>query len=193
MAASITTTPPSPLSGLSGLSFSLGFGRQARHSNINDIILRSLNRAGTPAIREPSGLTRLDGKRPDGQTLVPWNDGLPLIWDATVVDIVAASYVAETAIEARSAAEKAATRKHAKYAELERKYTEVAIDVETLGSVNSEGLAFITELGRRLSNASGDTREARFLFQSLSVAVQRYNAVAFQGTLSGLLVAECNP
>src|SRR6218665_3365616 len=76
--------------GSHGLSCSLGFGRQARHSNINDIILRSLNRAGTPAIREPSGLTRLDGKRPDGQTLVPWNDGRSLIWDATVVDTVAA-------------------------------------------------------------------------------------------------------
>src|SRR6218665_735573 len=179
--------------GAPGLSCSLGFGRQARHSNMNDIILRSLNRAGTPAIREPSGLTRLDGKRPDGQTLVPWNDGRSLIWDATVVDTVAASYVEETAIEPGSAAEKAATRKHSKYAELERTYTVVPVAVETLGPINSEGLAFLTELGRRLSNASGDTREARFLFQSLSVTVQRYNAVAFQGTLSGLLVAECNP
>src|SRR6218665_2785973 len=95
--------------GSHGLSCSLGVGRQARHSNINDTILRSLNRAGTPAIREPSGLTRLDGKRTDGQTLVPWNDGRSLIWDATVVDTVAASYVAETAIEPGSAAEKAAT------------------------------------------------------------------------------------
>src|SRR6218665_1701250 len=74
-----------------------------------------------------------------------------------------------------------------------REHTVVAIAVETLGPINSEGLAFITELGRRLSNASGDTREARFLFQSLSVTVQRYNAVAFQGTFSGLLVAEWNP
>src|SRR6218665_994428 len=72
-------------------------------------------------------------------------------------------------------------------------YTVVPVAVETLGPINSNGLAFLTELGRRLSNASGDTREARFLFQSLSVTVQRYNAVAFQGTLSGLLVAECNP
>src|SRR6218665_939639 len=146
----------------------------------NGIILRSLNRAGTPAIREPSGLTRLDGKRPDDQTLFPLNDGRSLIWDATVVDTLAASYVAETAIEPGSAAEKAATRKHSKYAELERTYIVVPVAVETLGPINSEGLAFLTELGRRLSNASGDTREARFLFQSLSVTVQRYNAVAFQ-------------
>src|SRR6218665_1730482 len=71
--------------------------------------------------------------------------------------------------------------------------TVVPIAVETLGPNNSEGLAFLTELGRRLSNASGDTREARFLLQSLSVTVQRYNAVALKGTLSGLLVAESNP
>jgi len=65
--------------------------------------------------------------------------------------------------------------------------------VETLGPINSEGLAFITDLSCRLSNASRDTRKARFLFQSLSVTVQRYNAVVFQDTLSGLPVAECNP
>src|SRR6218665_704167 len=60
--------------GAHGLSCSLGFGRQSRLSNVNDIIHRSLNRAGIPAIKEPSGLTRSDGKRPDGQTLIPWND-----------------------------------------------------------------------------------------------------------------------
>ena len=44
--------------GARGLSCSLGFGRQARHSILNDLIHRSLNRAGIPAIKEPSGLTR---------------------------------------------------------------------------------------------------------------------------------------
>src|SRR6218665_1773734 len=95
-------------------------GRQARHSNVNDIIHRSLNRAGIPAIKEPSRLTRSDGKRPDGQTLMPWNDGRTLLWDATVVDTVAASYITETAAAAGGAAVIAATRKHAKYSELER-------------------------------------------------------------------------
>src|SRR6218665_2102502 len=40
--------------GAHGLSCSLGFGRQARQSSLNDIIHRSLNRAGIPAIKEPS-------------------------------------------------------------------------------------------------------------------------------------------
>jgi hypothetical protein len=36
---------------------------------------------------EPNGLSRDDGKRPDGMTLVPWNKGQPLVWDVTVVKL----------------------------------------------------------------------------------------------------------
>jgi hypothetical protein len=35
---------------------------------------------------EPNGLSRDDGKRPDGMILVPWIKGQPLVWDVTVVD-----------------------------------------------------------------------------------------------------------
>src|SRR6218665_814765 len=114
--------------GSHGLSCSLGFGRQARHSKINDIILRSLNKAGTPAIREPSGrIPGLMGRYRRARFWSPATTGDSLIWDATVIDTVAASYVAETAIEAGGAAEKATTRKNSKYAE--RTYTVVPIAV----------------------------------------------------------------
>ena len=172
--------------GTHGLSCSLGFGRQARHSNINDLIHRSLNRAGIPAVKEPSGLTRSDGKRPDGQTLIPWSGGRTLLWDATVVDTVAASYISETAAAAGGAAEMAAARKHVRYSELERRYTFVPVAIETFGPFNREGLAFLSETGSRLSKTTGDTRETSFLFQGLSVMIQRFNAVAFQGTMSRL-------
>src|SRR5688572_19560486 len=98
----------------------LGFGRQARHTSINEIVLRNLIRAGTPSIREPSGLTRLDGKRSDGQTLIPWNNGRSLIWDVTIVDTFAPSYLVQTAVAAGGAAEIAATRKNKKYEELQK-------------------------------------------------------------------------
>lgn len=172
--------------GAHGLSCSLGFGRQARHSNINDLIHRSLNRAGIPAIKEPSGLTRSDGKRPDGQTLIPWSGGRTLLWDATVIDTVATSYIQETAAAAGGAAEIAAARKHTKYKELEGRYTFVPIAVETFGPLNREGLDFLSETGSRLSTTTGDARETFFLFQSLSATIQRFNAVAFQGTMSRL-------
>ena len=56
---------------------------------MNDIIFRSLFSAGIPASKEPTGLTRLDGKRPDGLTLVPWQGGKPVTWDITVVSTLA--------------------------------------------------------------------------------------------------------
>jgi len=40
-------------------------GRIARHQVLDDIIWRSLGSAGIPATKEPSGLVRQDGKRPD--------------------------------------------------------------------------------------------------------------------------------
>ena len=42
---------------------------------LNDIIWRALMRADMPATKEPAGLVRGDGKRPDGLTLVPWQSG----------------------------------------------------------------------------------------------------------------------
>src|SRR6218665_4040639 len=49
--------------GSHGLSCSPGFDRIARHSTINDIIHRTLSKAGIPSIKEPPGLLRTDGRR----------------------------------------------------------------------------------------------------------------------------------
>jgi len=64
-------------------------GRLARHQVFNNIIWKSMGSAGIPATKEPSGLVRQDGKRPDGLTLIPWQGGKSLAWDVTV----AQSYV----------------------------------------------------------------------------------------------------
>jgi len=39
---------------------------------------------------------------------------------------------------------------------------------------------FLTEVGRQLSAATGDARKTAFLFQRISVALQRFNAVLIQ-------------
>ena len=61
--------------------------------------------------KEPTGLFRTDGKRPDGLTLVPWQSGKSLCWDVTVICPLAESYVTGFAREAGAAAELAAFRK----------------------------------------------------------------------------------
>src|SRR6218665_1181070 len=50
-------------------------GRAARHAAINDIIWRALSKADIPSSKEPPGLIRTDGKRPDGATLIQWSRG----------------------------------------------------------------------------------------------------------------------
>src|SRR6218665_435130 len=122
---------------------------------INDIIWHLLQSADVPSMKEPSGLLRIDGKRPDGATLIPWSAGRCMAWDTTVVHTCAASYLSQTAISAGSAAEQAAIRKTAKYALLPATYVFVPIAFKTLGPVNAEGAEFLSELGRRISSVSG--------------------------------------
>jgi len=68
-----------------------------------------------PATKEPSGLVRQDGKRPDGLTLIPWQGGKSLAWDVTVDSTLAQSYVARAATGVGMVAELAAERKSMKY------------------------------------------------------------------------------
>jgi hypothetical protein len=71
-------------------------------------------RADVPAVKEPAGLVRIDGKRPDSLILISLQGGLT--WDVTVVDIIAASYLAPKSFAAGGASATAVARKSAKYA-----------------------------------------------------------------------------
>ena len=65
-------------------------------------------------------------------------------------------------------------------------YIFVLVAFETLGPVNVSGAEFIDDIGRRLNNLTGDSREKSFLWQRLSVTLQRFNAVYFRGTFEPL-------
>ena len=79
--------------GLHGLACRKSGPRHIRHSQLNDLIWRAVKKAQIPASKEPIGLSRADGKRPDGATLVTWTRGKPLAWDVTVPDTYAASHL----------------------------------------------------------------------------------------------------
>ena len=57
--------------GLHGLVCKQVPSRIARHQATNDVVARAISTSGTPVMKEPVGLTRLDGKRPDGLTFIP--------------------------------------------------------------------------------------------------------------------------
>ena len=62
-------------SGIHGLSCRKSAGRILRHNALNDLIKRSLATVEIPSRLEPTSLSRSDGKRPDGITLMPWKQG----------------------------------------------------------------------------------------------------------------------
>jgi hypothetical protein len=141
-----------------------------------------MSRAGVPSVKEPHGLARSDGKRPDGLTLIPWREGRSATWDVTVTDTVAPSYVAISSTCAASAAEAAAQRKEIKYADIARTHLFFPLAFETMGPINEVGQDFISEIGHRITSVTEDPREASFLFQRLSVALQRFNSICLSNS-----------
>ena len=129
-----------------------------------------------PSVREPSGLDRGDGKRPDGITVYPKSRGRCLIWDATCVNTFASSNIIRAELAAGSVADAAEVRKIAKYAELGRRFIFQPVAVETSGAMGKSLFQFLKDLGRRLAVRFQDQRESDFLFQRMSLAILRGNA-----------------
>ena len=150
-----------------------------------------MSSAGVPSTKEPTGLLRDDGKRPDGLSLIPWTQGKPITWDVTVVHPLAQSYLQSGGgdFTPGAAAERAAANKVAKYSKLPASFYFQPVAFECLGAINSSGQEFLSDIGHHIAELSGERRSAEFLFQRVSVAIQRYNSVAFRGTFSNALPA----
>ena len=124
--------------------------------------------------------------RPDGMTLTPWSEGRFLNWDETVVHMLSQTNLVHSVHAAGSAVEAAAARKVNKYASLTSTHSFVPIALETLGPVCEAALDLLSTLGSRVTERSRDPRERSFLFQRLSIAIQRGNSVALHGTFGEL-------
>jgi len=59
----------------------------------------------------------------------------------------------------------------------------MAIAAETTGTINSDGIEFLDDLGRHITQVTDDNREKAFLYRG-SVMIQRYNAVAILSTFA---------
>jgi hypothetical protein len=153
--------------GMHGLSCQKSAGRLSRHHFINDTLQRALASAQVPSIREPNGLFRHDGKRPDGLSLTPWSRGKCLLWDATCIDTLANSYLHRTCIQPGAAARFGEEKKRNKHLEVTNDYIFCPFAVETIGPFGDEARALVRELGKRLFIATGEPRSKSFLVQFL--------------------------
>jgi len=77
----------------------------------------------------------------------------------------------------------AATRKEEKYVDLGARYIFEPIAVETLGVSNASARHLFDDRGRRISESMGEARETSFLYQRISILVQRFNAVPLHDSL----------
>jgi len=125
-----------------------------RHHALKDVIARACASAGVPVFKEPSGLFPGDIRRPDGITLIPWQAGKALAWDATVTSTLADSYIHQSATTAEMAAELAAARKVSKYDDIPASFMFQPVALETLGPINESAIRFVEDLGRRISAVS---------------------------------------
>ena len=74
-----------------GLSCTKCVGRFSFYATLHSLIKQTLGSVDLPSVLEPHGLYRTDGKRPDGDTMIPWKMGNKLVWDVTLVDALAPS------------------------------------------------------------------------------------------------------
>jgi len=105
-------------------------------------------------------------------------------WDVTVPDTYADAHahVTNSAREAGSAATHAAANKNMKYNQLFNTHVFFPVAIKTGGTWHHQAVELVREIGRQTTSITGDVRESTFLFQQLSVALQRGNAVSFQNT-----------
>ena len=138
-----------------GLACKKSRGRQGRHSELNNSIRRALRSAKVTSGLELLGLNRGDNKRPDGLTVYPWKYGKPLVWDVTVEDTLASSYIATT--------QAAESRKQRKYEHLEDRFIVQPIGFETSGTWGPAARSFLSDIGRQVQRATGRKKSSEFL------------------------------
>ena len=95
------------------------------------------------------------------------------MWDATVVDTFTQGHYKDSARQAGFVATKCQ-----KYHDLQSNYHLKPVAVETTGVYGKSTAPFLSGLGKKLVDVSGDPRECQWLHQRSSLAVVRGNAAS---------------
>lgn len=169
--------------GRHGLSCSKAKGTRPRHANVNGIFQRALRSAEIPAVLEPLGCSRPDGKQPDGLSLIPWAKGRSLLWDYTCRDTFAPSYLDSTSKRMGYAAKQAENKKIDHYSDLANQFIFVPIATETTGIFGKLALELVKKIGSKIEMATNEKRSTSYLIQRISIAIQKGNVASIMGTI----------
>ena len=161
-----------------------GAARFARRSTVNSLIADSLRSAGLPLRLEPCGLNREDGKRPDGETLISFDNGLRLVWNATIRHPLARSDVPTSLRSHAASAFAAEESKDKKYLFLSGKAIFAAAAVETLGAFGPSTSFLVKRITRWQGRAgSGPNNYSRNRLK------RAYVCAGFEGNAASMLKA----
>ena len=112
-------------------------------------------------------------------TSIPWAKGKPLSWDVIVPGIFSDPHINSTSAEADTAAKYAATFKESNYVDSASTHLLYPVAIETAGPHDVRARELIEEIGRRMTAVAEDTNESNYLYQKISITIQRGNAISF--------------
>ena len=113
--------------------------------------------------------------------IAPWKSGRPLVWDVTCPDTFAASYELQATSEAGAVVAVAERKKMTKYQTIARTHLFCPIAIKTSGVFGPDAYAILRDLAHLIKNVSNEPNSKTYLFQQISVAVQRGNAASVLG------------
>jgi len=116
-------------------------------------------------------------------TLVPWENGRCLVWDATVACTLAQAHVKVTSRKVGAAANRAEGRKRTLYGDFRSEYIVQPIAFETFGVPGEQTRSFLKALSQRLSGQSEDPLAGEWFLQNISLCLQRGNAASVMGSM----------
>ena len=99
-------------------------------------------------------------------------------------DTYAQSHLPTTATNTGYAADKSAVSKTQKYQSILQTHLFTPIAIEKAGVWNSQAREFIKELGTRITTVTGEVRETSYIFQQISVIIQRGIMQSFIGSFT---------
>ena len=112
--------------------------------------------------------------------MISWAREKGLAWDVTVVD-TSAQYIQSGGSRNQPPHSYVEDTKSTNISDTQ---IFVPVAIETGAVWDQQPIEFIEELGKRISVVTKGPKETQYLFQKLSMATQRSNAISFQSTFS---------
>ena len=97
------------------------------------------------------------------------------------MDTLCKLYVKKAAKDVGSAATGRKDKKVDKYSNFSDHYHFMPVGIETYGAYGPQGIKPVKQIGKKIQNATGEKVSTFYLFQSISMAIQRGNAQCVMG------------